>query len=77
MSHDFLTPPEVCKLLRVRPSKVLAWIRSGRLPAIDVSDGRRPRYRIRRADLDDFLQRRAVAPPIPTRRKRLDIPQYV
>ncbi len=78
--REFLTPPEVAALLRIRESKILGWVRSGRLPAINVSEGQRPRYRIARAALDAFLQQRAVAPAVPpARRQRRDskIPQYV
>lgn len=79
MPTDFLTPPEIAKLLRVRESKVLGWIRSGRLPAINVSDGQRPRYRVRRADLDAFLAGQVVVPVSrPVRRERRpEVPRYV
>lgn len=70
-----LTPPEVASLYGVEPAKVIAWIRAGELPAVNLAtrpDARRPRYRIREADLDVFEQRRAVKPPSPpaTRRPR-------
>ena len=60
----FSTPPEVAALLRIRTDKVRTWIRSGELVASDVSErvGGRPRYRIARDDLEDFLQRRQVRP---------------
>ena len=38
--NSFLTPPEIAKLLRVSPDKVLAWIRSTKLRAIIVGIGR-------------------------------------
>ena len=69
----YLTPPEVAKRLRIRPDKVLAWIRSGELTAIDVSEsqGGRPRWRVSEADLQDFLKRRQSQPaPKQTRRRR-------
>jgi len=75
---EFVTPPECARLLRIRESKVLNWIRSGRLRACNLSDGRRPRYRVRRADLDAFLQNQAVVPATrPERRPRLTVPSYV
>lgn len=81
MTAEFLTPPEVAKTLRCRESKVLLWIRSGRLPAINVSETSRPRYRIARAALDAFLESRLVSPDTrpPTRRQRREsqIPKYV
>ena len=76
---EFYTPPEVAELLRVRASKVIARIKAGELAAINLSDGTRPRYRIARAALEEFIQRRQVTPaPIPTRRQRRgDVPRYV
>ncbi len=61
---EHLTPPEVAKLLRVHPSKIIGWIRRGELNARDLVDqpGRRPRYRIERKALEDFLRRREVKP---------------
>ena len=74
----YLTPPEIAKSLRVSESKVAAWIRSGRMRAYNVSEGTRPKYRIRADDLESFLDGRTVTPPTrPTRRERRDIPQYV
>ena len=43
----FLTPKEAAAILRVGENKVLSWIRSGRLSAVNVNDpGGRPGYRI-------------------------------
>ena len=80
--REFLTPPEIRRKLRIRQSKVLGWIKNGDLPAIDVSEGRgrRPRYRVRKSDLDAFLAARAVVPAAkPERQQRRDsaIPRYV
>ena len=61
----YLTPPEIAKLLRVSSEKVLGWIRKAELTAINVGDGSRPRYRIRREDLDSFLRSREVQSPEP------------
>ena len=76
----FYTPPEVARILRCRESKVSTWIRQGILRAVNVSEGHRPRFRVRREDLDAFLQAKAVVPtPKPERRQRRDssIPRYV
>jgi len=58
----------------VSNEKVVRWIRSGRLPALNVSNGaKRPRYRIERVDLLAFEQRekeRIVPPVKPVRRQR-------
>lgn len=78
LPSEFLTPPEVARLLRIRQSKILSWIRSGRLPALNLSEGQRPRYRVRRVDLDHYLESKAVAPANkPARRRSADIPSYV
>ncbi len=56
-----MTVPEVAKLLRVRPNKVLAWIRSGRLRGYNVTEREqgRPKYRVNAEDLDAFMKQRA------------------
>lgn len=68
----YLTPPEIARRLRVSQAKVLAWIHSGRLPAVNTSGGcERPRYRVHEADLEAFLAGLAVhAAPPATRRRR-------
>jgi hypothetical protein len=60
-----LTPPEIAALWGVSVEKILAFIRSGELRAINAAfPGRnqRPRYLIDIADLADFERRRATAP---------------
>jgi excisionase family DNA binding protein len=74
MAADFLTPPAVAELLGVSADKIIGWILAGELVAANLATTTvgRPRYRIARTDLDDFLRRRsaAVAPtPTPRRRK--------
>jgi excisionase family DNA binding protein len=67
----WLTPPEIAERLRVDASKVIGWIRAGRLVAINVSEGARPRYRIDPAEFDRFIAGRSTSPPpSTTRRKR-------
>lgn len=71
-SGVFLTPPEIAKLLRVSPEKVLGWIRRAELKAVNVGNGVRPRYRIHRESFGAFLIAREVQPPTPqVRRRRL------
>ena len=69
-----LTPSEVAKAWGVSPDKILNWIRSGELRAINVASNRsgRPRYRIDVNDLKDFENRREVfsSPKPPPRRQR-------
>lgn len=57
-----LTPPEVARRYRISAEKVLAWIRSGELRAINVATrtSGRPRYRITAEGLADFEERRAA-----------------
>jgi excisionase family DNA binding protein len=54
MPHDNLTVDDVAEELSVNPETVRTWIRSGELKAMDLGGG----YRISRADLNDFLERR-------------------
>lgn len=68
--EPYLTPPEIAKLLRVSPEKVLGWIRGAELRAVNVGNGTRPRYRVSREALDSFLQAREVRPPPPRRVRR-------
>ena len=49
-----LTVLEVAKSLRIDPGKVRAFIAAGRLRAINVGLGTRPRWRIRLEDLQAF-----------------------
>lgn len=57
-----LTVTETARLLRVNRDKVLGWIRSGRLPAANTARRQtgRPRYRVKRADLDAFIAGRTL-----------------
>ena len=70
--QKFLTPPQVAEYLGVSHIKILRFIISGELPAIDLASNRggRPRWHVSREDLDDFLKRRASTPPLPPIRKR-------
>ena len=60
----YLSPPQVAKLLGVKPAKVLAWIKRGELRAHNVADSRsgRPRWRVSREALDAFLAARSCRP---------------
>lgn len=69
----YLTPPELASRLRVKAAKVINWIRSGELRAIDLATrgSRRPRYRISPEAVAEFERRRSAAPlPRPIRRRR-------
>jgi excisionase family DNA binding protein len=72
---EYLTPKAAASSLVVRVPTVCALIRSGQLPAVDVSvnpDSKRPSWRISREALDEFIANRAkqVPAPKPTRRSR-------
>lgn len=67
--REFFTPPEIAALLGVNSTKVLGWCRSGELRSANVSNGRRPRYRIHRDDLQAFLASRSSTPE-PRRKPR-------
>lgn len=72
LERNKLTPPEVARQWGVSIDKVLTWIRSGELRALNLATRLtgRPRYRIDVNDLRDFEQRRAVIPPSPPERRR-------
>jgi hypothetical protein len=67
-----LTPPQVARRHGVSPDKVLGWIHSGELRAINVAArrGGRPRWRIDPADLVVFEQARSAVPRAAARPKR-------
>ncbi len=70
-----LTPPAIGRRYGISPDKVVGWIRSGELRAVNVattSTGR-PRWRVSEADLADFETRRSAQPaPRTSRRRRRD-----
>ncbi len=78
----FLTPPQVAKRFAVNVDKVLGWIRSGELRALDISLNPgvgRPRYRVDLCDLATFeTGRQVIVTPKTTRRRRKnpDIVEY-
>lgn len=56
------TPPGLARRWGISPEKVLKWIRTGELHAIDAATelGRRPRYLIDEADIVAFEARRST-----------------
>jgi len=73
------TPREIATEFGVNVSKVIAWISSGELRAIDVSakrGGPRGRWRIERAAVEAFIAGRENQPrPAVTRRRRRAVVQ--
>jgi predicted site-specific integrase-resolvase len=63
--RTWLTPPQLAKRWGVSVKKVLLWINSGELRAVNmaVSLSVRPRYRIFEQDITAFEDRRS-APPV-------------
>ena len=57
-----LTPPEIARRWGIKAHKVLAWIHSGELRAINAAErlGGRPRYLVDVADLAAFERGREV-----------------
>ena len=67
-----LTPPEVARRWGVSAEKVIAWIRSGELHAMNAATrpGGRPRYLIDLRDLEAFELRRSATPVPRSKRRR-------
>lgn len=72
-----LSPPQLAAQWGVDVHKVVGWIRSGELRAINLATDRngRPRYAIDQADIAVFEASRAVTPPAPRPRRRRKDPQ--
>ncbi len=64
-------PPELAKRYGVEPSKIIAWIRSGELRAVNIATRPtgRPRYIIDEEDVVAFEERREARPPVKTERR--------
>lgn len=59
---QFFTTIEAGRFARVSPAKIRSLIDSGKLAAVDTSAGaKRPRWSIRRVDLEAFLTPQSVA----------------
>lgn len=70
-----ISPPELAKQWGVDPAKIVHWIKTGELRAVNLATDRngRPRYAIDIADVAIFEAARAVQPPTPwVRRRRVD-----
>ena len=58
---QFLSTGEVARMLSMTVQKVRQLCELGRLPAVNTSAATRPRWTIRRCDLDAFLTPKSVA----------------
>lgn len=48
---DMLSTKEVGEVMRVHPCTIVRWINDGLIPAINISKGNKPCYKIAREDL--------------------------
>jgi hypothetical protein len=70
-----LSPPDIAGILGCKPDTVVGWIKSGELKASNLASrtSTRPRYAVKKSDLDTFLAIRRPDLPIPRqRRSRLE-----
>lgn len=72
MTKETFTLADIAERWCCCHSTVLAHVRSGRLPAIDISTNpsKRSRYVVRANDLEEFEHRRTVAPIEVTPKRR-------
>jgi hypothetical protein len=69
---DWLTPPQVARIMGIKADKVLYWIHTGQLHAHNVAkdEGGRPQFVVPPADLELFKTRRSTQPPVRVKRAR-------
>lgn len=74
----FFSPPEIADSLGIDPAKVISWIRSGRLRAVNVSEGaRRARWKVSPEALAAFFTSREPNAPTPRPKRRRRDPAEV
>lgn len=68
----YLTPPQIAVRLGVTNSKILGWIQSGELRAVNLAATRsnQPRWKVLESDLERFLESRTALPPEPKKMRR-------
>ena len=78
-AQQWMTPAQVATERGIRTGKVLAWIATGQLVAVNHATrlGGRPRWRISRAALDCFDAARSYRAPAPGPRRRRRDPDVV
>jgi hypothetical protein len=73
-TRAYLSPAAVAAELSIRRGTVLSWIHRGELLAVNLAERStgRPRWKISRVAMDEFLARRQCQPPAPRppRRRR-------
>jgi hypothetical protein len=64
MIQPTVSPKQFAEAYGVSPDKVLAWIKSGDLGAVDIGNGKhKKRFRIRAVDIEQFEQKHAAYKP--------------
>jgi len=61
LDEQFLTVEQVSKILQLHPFTILKYIKQGKLSGVKL--GRR--YRLKKSDVEDFLERQGVMPTKP------------
>jgi transposase len=79
--REVMTPAQVAKKLGVAVGKVLTWINSGELVAVNIATSRsnRPRWAVQPEALNEFLKGRRAVPASPTveRKTRRPIGKFI
>jgi hypothetical protein len=70
--EKWTTPPAIARMLGVTNNKILDAIRSGKLKAVNLSEGSKPRWKVSPDDLQRFLDSKSnqVAVTEPKRERR-------
>jgi excisionase family DNA binding protein len=76
---NLLTSDQVAEQLNISHWTVDDLRRKKRIPAVNVSTGRKASWRFRQCDVDEFILSRLtpVGSPAPSRRKRTAVHQWV
>lgn len=71
-TREFCTPPELAKRLGIATEKVLGWIKTEDLKAVNVATNLagRPRWRIAASAVEDFFQARQNLATLPKPERR-------
>lgn len=78
-SPAWYTPNQVAELLGIDSGKVLYWINTKQVVAVNVAEKAtgKPRWRVSRAELDAFLARRQSSVPPVKAKRRLQPPDVI
>lgn len=71
---EYLTPPQIARLWKVRKETVINWIKTGRLKASNIGRKSRARFKIHRDDLEAFRRGVQVEKPTPAPRRKIPPP---